>query len=201
MKFIPQPKVVRTKCKPLFHTDDHRSVHSLPIRNFAATIPVFFLPFPSNHEDKGSHPYRAVSSNHLRVRCSFFFPKHHHHHHHHHESPVHMWKKGGTSSSLFPLFSLLFRRTTLVITVIKQCCNRYNKGYSTLLLSLPLVLLSLLTRIQGETYHPGPSERESIVVMLYVFDTMILSEVKERLNVENDYQSHTRGNLSCAEWK
>lgn len=38
------------------------------------------------------------------------------------------------------------------------------------------------------------------MVMLYVFDTMILSEVKERLNVENDYRiriAYERQSLLC----
>ena len=102
-----------------------------------------FLPsFPSNRQDKGSHPYRAVSSNHLRahtiplrVALFFFFSsKHHHrrrHHHHHHHHHPH------SSTEESPPFLSLSRHTTLVITVIKQCCNRYNKGYS---FSLSLLL-------------------------------------------------------------
>lgn len=78
---------------------------------------------PRNHEDKGSHPYRAVSSNHLStipVRVALFPSKHHHHHHH----------PRGTRSSKHFLLS-----PTLVITVI--VATRISPPFDTLLTGGP----------------------------------------------------------------
>lgn len=100
------------------------------------TIFSFFQTFPLNlAEDRGSHPYRGISSKFLRkseqslvrTRCSFS-SKHHHHHPDRERITMHAAQKvpkerANIFSSLLclPRALLLPLPCILVITMIKQC--------------------------------------------------------------------------------
>lgn len=105
------PKVIRTKCKPLFRRwSSQRTFPSHP--QFRSHV---FFPLGTTRI-KGRIPiapfHRTTSPRveyAIPVRVALFPSKHHHHHHRHHPTP-----RGTSNHSLLS--------PTLVITVIEQRC-------------------------------------------------------------------------------